>query len=819
MARNEASKFLTLALAAVLGGASATACASSGSSAWRNHDVLQDQPVRAKPAVRGVSVDGGDYLTMVRLGEHWFRSEAFGGERATTDVAGLFGAEIEIPCAPSETPPNAATCRRRTSVFPYFISALDRLDGVIGNLFPAVDGQPANGGAFTNDLVIELPPGTTLAGLPVPERLHTGLDVDAGASWPVGVIQVPAPESDAHLPYLVERKALGAGPAPAGKVRLAITCALCHYSLDVDKDGRADLRSTRWGETTPGSPFEARHSWGIGNQDVHFGWLFALTRNPLMGFTVLSGPVGKNDPKAAIDWVRWIKENYRTSPQAVRREVIRGMLVQPRGFADDSPNAIHDPNQLPVLFTFRNWPYNYDGSFIDPSDRNNGVWTGAIDFTGLISLAGDRSGGRSGALYWEPRSVYDLLSAEDYADMMVDQSPAVAFDPSSRRRLKDDILGLSDGIPGMLDPKNVVVMKNDLGALPDAVLNHPENIAQKRQRVPETYGGDAENRGSMMVLFGTRVTTTQAARRQPEVAALLAKYPALNVDDFQSDSVSALLDWLTPPPNKSPLLSRAKALVPAGYQVFREEGCGACHTGPFLTDNRMHRLFDRRSQEIGIAAPSTAPFRPLGRGSGPAIRTTPYRSLANRPLQLYVAPPYDPETGLAVQKGGVAPGFIGSRPVGYKTLTLRYLWGSAPYLHDGGVAVTLRPGTAPPGDDLARLLARPEADKWYGMGTLLAYREKQQVGEPWPNAALSLQALLLRSEREKVLADNRRFSLEVPIGHADNPLGAPRTVSMVLLGVEGTGHEFWIDDTPGGERITALIAFLLALDDAPAELP
>jgi hypothetical protein len=37
--------------------------------------------------------------------------------------------------------------------------------------------------------------------------------------------------------------------------------------------------------------------------------------------------------------------------------------------------------------------------------------------------------------------------------------------------------------------------------------------------------------------------------------------------------------------------------------------------------------------------------------------------------------------------------------------------------------------------------------------------------------------------------------------------------------VEGRGHDFWIEDEPGGERITALVAFLLALDDAPGQLP
>ena len=805
-------------------------------SRWAGFDVLERPAPPPPQRIGRVELSPEDYRSLVFWGEKWFRSETFGGERATTDVAGLFDGELEVPCGapldaagplgepPTPAPPTPAPapeCRRKVSALPFLIRALDRLDGTLGNLFSGNGngngGELGNG--YTSDLVLEFPKGTTLAGLPVPEHLHTGLDVDAGSPWPIGVVPVPAAASESSLPFLVEPAALGAGAAAPGKVRLGITCALCHYTLDVDKDGHADMRSSAWGKDTPGSLWQARHAWGIGNQDVHFGWLFALTRNPLLGFTVLSGPVGKNSPEDAVAWVRWVKENYRRAPEAVRREVIRGMLVQPRGLADDTPNALHDANQLPLLFTNQNWPYNFDGSFIDASDRNNGVWTGAIDFTGLISLASDRSGGLQASLYWEQPSVYSVLTAEDYADIMVDQSPLVAFDPNSRRALKDDILGYSDGIPGVLNPDNVVVMKNDLGALPDRVLTHPQNRAKNRVRTPADYGGTAKLRGSVMVLLGTRVITSQKAAQEIGLPDWKRRYPRLNSDDFQSDAVSLMLDWLTPPPNRSALLAKAKSQIARGYEVFQEAGCAGCHSGPFRTDNRISRLYARRGPEIGIAAPSTAGFRALGRGTGPAINTAPYRSLANRALQLYVAPPYEPETGEPVLTGSAVRGLFGSRAVGYKTLTLRYLWGSAPYLHDGGVAVALRPGVAPAGDDLKTLLSRPISDKLYGMASLLAYREAAQSGGPWPNAALSLQALLLECERQRVMVQNAAPLMPVPIGGADNPLGAPAKTSAESLGVQGVGHDFYIDDEPGGERITALIAFLLSLDDAPSELP
>jgi hypothetical protein len=360
----------------------------------------------------------------------------------------------------------------------------------------------------------------------------------------------------------------------------------------------------------------------------------------------------------------------------------------------------------------------------------------------------------------------------------------------------------------------VVVMPNRQNAVPEEVLALAKR--RGRQRRACDYAGDAEVRGSMMVLLGTRVTTTPAVRKRYRVDELVAKYPTLNLDDFQSDAVSAFLDWLTPPPNRTPLLAGAQKLVPRGYAVFREAGCAGCHNGPFLTDNQMHRSFETRREEVGIAVPSTAGFRSLARSSGPGLDTAPYRTLANRPLQLYVSPIYDPETGVATADANIP---FGSRPVGYKTLALRHLWASPPYLHDGGVAVALRRGAPPAELDLATLLRRRDSDKLYGTASILAEREAKPAGGPWANAALSLQALLLEKERAKVLTQNHALILPTPRGGTDNPLDAPEVTNLVARGVEGRGHRFYIEDEPGGERITALVAFLLAMDDDPGELP
>jgi hypothetical protein len=68
------------------------------------------------------------------------------------------------------------------------------------------------------------------------------------------------------------------------------------------------------------------------------------------------------------------------------------------------------------------------------------------------------------------------------------------------------------------------------------------------------------------------------------------------------------------------------------------------------------------------------------------------------------------------------------------------------------VAVGLRPGRAPEGDDLRALLARPGEDKLYGTAPILAYRDAHPESRYRANAALSLQALLLESERRHVVA-------------------------------------------------------------------
>lgn len=745
---------------------------------WGDFDVLKDPaPAAEIPSFNGREISYAEYRDWIRWGESWFRGETFGNERLLSDITGFLNAPVDVP--------DGRGGMRREKFFKYFIEGIDALDSLRGNLYQG------NGGGYTHDLVVSFPPGSKIhQDFPLPEALHTGLDVEAGSAWPLGIVPVAVSGEEAQLPYLLNPAAYaegpgGVGPAPEGiKYRTGFACAICHYSLDVDWDGKTDLRSARLDAPTPGSPYQPQDAWAIGNQDLHLGWVFMSASNPLAALFA-SGKPGEITNKEAKQWMDKILSSYRDNPEEIR-EIVRGALMMPRGYFDDTPDAIHNPLQYPVLFTRRNWPFNYDGVMLNPSDRNNNVWSVSFDVSQLVGLCRDRMGKTARLLFWRESDIFGVMSAEQYADILVRYSPAVLHDPGQLETLKSDILGTGDGMPGILDNQSVVLIKEAKSAVPEEVREHPDNARFGRIRKSAEFGSDGKYRGQMAGLVGTKVITPPDIRRDFRVDELEEKY-GLNGDEFVSLAVNLMLDWVEPPTNHTPLLARARqqGLVERGYMVFKEAGCAGCHAGPFFTNNRIIPL-----DEIG---------------------TNAARADVTGPLQTFVAPKYDPRSGQGIASGfwGFLSKYFGGQGPGYKVVTLRYLWGSAPYLHDGGVGIALKPGAVEPGDDLQQLLQRPGNDKLYGMAQILAYREAQPQSYLRPNAALSLQGLLLQSEREKVIAANKAPAYPVP--------SSSERVSFYEMNIQGEGHRYWVDDSPGGDRITALIAFLLALDDKPGQ--
>lgn len=193
--------------------------------------------------------------------------------------------------------------------------------------------------------------------------------------------------------------------------------------------------------------------------------------------------------------------------------------------------------------------------------------------------------------------------------------------------------------------------------------------------------------------------------------------------------------------------------------MFVRAGCIRCHAGAYLTNNRV------------IAAD--------------VVGTEPSRAKALKKTEKVFGEPvlYAPDTPVRIPKGAkvlkvptdqldreqIRLSFAhGDSPGGYKVLSLIGLAWSAPYLHDGGVAV------GPNGE--------------------LGLSGTVQKGIA-PDARNSLRALIDRTWRERVIAANAK----------DSDL---RTVH-----VTGAGHRYWIDRQAGftKEEQEAVLDYLLSL--------
>ncbi|MFS0920845.1 electron transport protein [Brevibacillus centrosporus] len=228
----------------------------------------------------------------------------------------------------------------------------------------------------------------------------------------------------------------------------------------------------------------------------------------------------------------------------------------------------------------------------------------------------------------------------------------------------------------------------------------------------------------------------------------------------QVNGMAAWQNTLVPPQRleKAP----SKETVEMGTNVFQRAGCITCHAGSAYTNHRVI--------------------------SANVIRTDPSRAKALKKTEKIFVDPvfYPPNTPVPVPPGSrtiqvptqhldkeqIEMGFAhGKSPGGYKVPSLIGLYWSAPYLHDGGVAVG------------------PDVNRDVGMaGTLLKGVE--------PAPANSLRALVDKELRKNVITANQA-SKDLQFTHT-----------------KGIGHEFWVDASTGftREEQDALIQYLLSLD-------
>lgn len=227
----------------------------------------------------------------------------------------------------------------------------------------------------------------------------------------------------------------------------------------------------------------------------------------------------------------------------------------------------------------------------------------------------------------------------------------------------------------------------------------------------------------------------------------------------QNNAMAAWQQTLVPPPVPFHETAAVRAL---GRRVFERANCSSCHAGPFLTNNRV----------IPNAAIGANSIRSVALQKTELNFTSPiiYGFATSVPVPPNTRPLPVPTNALDQQQLDLAWAHHGSGG-GYKTPTLVGLYWSAPYLHDGGVAVGKNAGTD---------LGLP--------GTV-----ERNIA---PDPANSLRALIDRNLRAQVVAAN----------HA--------SASLRRMNVEGIGHNYWIDREAayGDEEQRAVIAYLLTYE-------
>ena len=224
----------------------------------------------------------------------------------------------------------------------------------------------------------------------------------------------------------------------------------------------------------------------------------------------------------------------------------------------------------------------------------------------------------------------------------------------------------------------------------------------------------------------------------------------------QINALSAWQNSLVPP--QAPIKVDA-AVVSRGRAAFERAGCVTCHSGPALTNNRIIP-----AEEIG-----TEPVRAVAFKRMEGELEEPITFSFDQPVPVAdkskkIRAPVD---GIEPQQVILAFGWGGTRG-GYKVQSLVGLYWSAPYLHDGGVAV---------GADLARDVG-------------VANTSLKNIT---PDPRHSLRAMVDRTLRAAVVAANE--------SNAD----------LRRMNVRGIGHEFWADEAAGFSPADqeALLTYLL----------
>ncbi|WP_394356208.1 electron transport protein [Bacillus changyiensis] len=226
----------------------------------------------------------------------------------------------------------------------------------------------------------------------------------------------------------------------------------------------------------------------------------------------------------------------------------------------------------------------------------------------------------------------------------------------------------------------------------------------------------------------------------------------------QNHAVSAWQNTLKPP---TPPQKASRHTMKQGRNVFTRAGCITCHAGSYLTNNQVIS-----ARKVGTEPTRAQAFKKTERIFG---ESKIYAPNTNVPIPKDAKVLNVPTNHLNQEQIKLAWAKNGS-PGGYKVPSLIGLYWSAPYLHDGGVAV---------GSSLKEI----------GIpGTL----SKGKLADPYH----SLLAMIDRDLRQQVINSNSA------------------SPDLKTVRVTGKGHEFWVDAKNGFSKKEqqALLEYLLSVE-------
>jgi cytochrome c5 len=488
--------------------------------------------------------------------------------------------------------------------------------------------------------------------------------------------------------------------------------------------------------------------YGLPNVNIGTGVLIALAPNSAAGFARLAlNPLDPQFQGPGSKQIHDSKGNVVSlpDPQIFEAAMDDLVLLTPYGNFESSPDAINDTTNIPFISSYANRPSGWDGAFgVGPFGGvamiSTAVHTSEINLMAAAQQSGPTIGVDS--------EVYIAAALQSAANPLVRYTPSLNVPPSA-------FLAAIRAA----DPNH--------GELEDTVQQPQANVYPNLDPSLATYDG---------LIFSPNTGN--------------ANDPASGNFMYAVNAMAAFQNSIVPPPNTSAANAAAIASgsVERGARVFVRAGCVDCHNGPTFNDGRVHPISEigtnsaRARSHLGLQSllvkPKIYPFDAPVVNNGVAAGTP----TIELPTLFYSPTP----TSLAF---GLEPNG------GYKTPTLRGLYTSAPYLHDGGAAIA--PNAIVPGPQGWFVPAAIVGGAPYGFG--IPYTTQQALPADPSN---SLRALLDRTLRAEVVAVNHGYN-----GGA-----------LLLINLEGVGHDFYVDAETGWaspQDQTDLINFLLALDDDP----